>query len=123
VDAAISGNYQLVAASSTGAPGDGEIALRIAQLRDSNFVNGAKPDDYYRGVISRLGAERQEAQRIAENQSLLVDQLNMRKESVSGVSLDEEMTNLIKYQHAYNAAASLIRTLDEMLDTVVNRLK
>lgn len=123
VDTAVSGNYQLVAASSTGAPGDGEIALRIAQLRDSNFVNGAKPDDYYRGVISRLGAERQEAQRIAENQSLLVNQLNMRKESVSGVSLDEEMTNLIKYQHAYNAAASLIRTLDEMLDTVVNRLK
>ncbi|WP_369018428.1 flagellar hook-associated protein FlgK [Thermatribacter velox] len=123
VDPAISGDYRLVAASSTGAPGDGEVALRIAQLRESDFVNGANPDDYYRGVISRLGAERQEAQRIAENQSLLVDQLNMRKESVSGVSLDEEMTNLIKYQHAYNAAASLIRTLDEMLDTVVNRLR
>jgi len=57
------------------------------------------------------------------NQNLLIDQLDMRKEAVSGVSLDEEMTNLIKYQHAYEAASVLTRTVDEMLDTLVNKIK
>lgn len=124
VNSAILSDYQKIAASSAGAPGDGEIALEIARLRDTALVGGiATPDDYYRGVIAQLGASRDEAQRIYSNQQLLLEQLDVRKESVSGVSLDEEMTNLIKFQHAFNAAASLTRVIDEMLDTIVNQLK
>ena len=107
----------------TGAPGDGENALAVARLRDQAIVDGSTPDDYYRGVVSRLGVEKAESSRLLTNQNLLVDQLDMRKEAVSGVSLDEEMTNLIKYQYAYQAASLLTRTVDEMLDTLVNRIK
>jgi flagellar hook-associated protein 1 FlgK len=57
-----------------------------------------------------------------DNQTLLVDQLENRRESTSGVSLDEEMANMIKYQHSYTAAARIINTMDEMLDLIVNRL-
>jgi len=112
-----------IAASLTGAPGDGENALAVARLRDQAIVDGSTPDDYYRGVVSRLGVEKAESSRLLTNQNLLVDQLDMRKEAVSGVSLDEEMTNLIKYQYAYQAASLLTRTVDEMLDTLVNRIK
>lgn len=91
--------------------------------RLSLAVQSANPDDAYRGRIAQLGAERMEANRLYLNQELLVDQLGVRKEAVSGVSLDEEMTNLVKYQHAYEAAAALTRVIDEMLDTIVNRLK
>lgn len=112
-----------IAASLSGAPGDGENALAIARLRGQPVVSGSSPDDYYRGIISRLGVEREEAQRIAKNQDLLVQQLENRRESISGVSLDEEMTNLIRYQYAYQAASILVRTIDEMLDTVVHRIK
>jgi len=57
-----------------------------------------------------------------ENQESLLTQLENRRESISGVSLDEEMSNLMMYQHAYQAAARVITTLDTMLDTVVNRM-
>ncbi|MCS7242478.1 MAG: flagellar hook-associated protein FlgK [Candidatus Caldatribacterium sp.] len=119
----ILGNPMKIAASLSGAPGDGENALAIAQLRGKPVISGSSPDDYYRGIISRLGVEREEAQRIAKNQDVLVQQLENRRESVSGVSLDEEMTNLIRYQYAYQAASILVRTIDEMLDTVVHRIK
>lgn len=52
-----------------------------------------------------------------------MDQLNLRKESVSGVSLDEEMTNLIKYQHAYQAASILVNTIDGMLETLISWMR
>ncbi len=116
-------NPEKIAASLSGAPGDGENALAIAQLRGRPVVSGSTPDDFYRGIVSRLGVEREEAQRIAKNQELLVQQLENRRESISGVSLDEEMTNLIRYQYAYQAASLLVRTIDEMLDTLVNRIR
>jgi flagellar hook-associated protein 1 FlgK len=116
-------NPAKIAASLSGAPGDGGNALAIAQLRGRPVVGGSTPDDFYRGIVSRLGVERGEAQRIAKNQELLVQQLENRRESISGVSLDEEMTNLIRYQYAYQAASLLVRTIDEMLDTLVNRVK
>ncbi|WP_438316361.1 flagellar hook-associated protein FlgK [Candidatus Caldatribacterium sp. SIUC1] len=116
-------NPEKIAASLSGAPGDGGNALAIARLRSQPVVSGSTPDDFYRGIVSRLGVEREEAQRIAKNQELLVQQLENRRESISGVSLDEEMTNLIRYQYAYQAASLLVRTIDEMLDTLVNRIR
>lgn len=59
---------------------------------------------------------------MVNNRNYLLEQLLNQRESVSGVSLDEEMTNMIKYQHAYSAAARVITAMDEMLDIIVNRL-
>ena len=79
-------------------------------------------DDFFRGFIGQLGIDTQEAERMAENQEMLVGQQMNRREILSGVSLDEEMTNMIRFQHAYNAAARTITTMDEMLDTLINRV-
>jgi len=62
----------------------------------------------------------QEAGRQADNQRVLVDQVDARRQSVSGVSLDEEMANMIKFQHAYNAAARVMTVYDEILDRIIN---
>ncbi|HSV31409.1 MAG TPA: flagellar hook-associated protein FlgK [Atribacteraceae bacterium] len=86
-------------------------------------LHSANPDDAYRGRIAQLGVEKQEANRLFFNQGLLVDQLDIRKETVSGVSLDEEMVNLVKYQHTYESAAMLIRVIDEMLDSIINLIR
>ncbi|MNC82803.1 Flagellar hook-associated protein 1 [compost metagenome] len=51
---------------------------------------------------------------------MVVDQVDSRRQSVSGVSIDEEMTSMIKYQHAYNAAARVMTSVDEMLDKIIN---
>jgi flagellar hook-associated protein 1 FlgK len=77
-------------------------------------------DEFFRSIIGELGVQSQEASRQATNQNILVDQVDSRRQSVSGVSLDEEMANMIKFQHAYNAAARSLTTFDEMLDKVIN---
>lgn len=86
-------------------------------------TSGMQLDSYYMDQIDKLGIQAQEASRISENQETLVGQLENNRESVSGVSLDEEMANLIQFQHAYSANAKIISTIDELLDVVINGLK
>jgi flagellar hook-associated protein 1 len=110
----------LVAAPSTitaGTVGTGsnDIALRVSQLRD-----GA-PDGAYRAFVTQLGTDVQEATRQSTNAQALTDSVNDRRQSVAGVSLDEEMTNMVKFQRSYQAASRAMSTMDEMLDVLINR--
>ncbi|MDR6883482.1 flagellar hook-associated protein FlgK [Bacillus sp. 3255] len=108
--------------------GNNALALLTSQLKDSAFTfvdaNGtstkATVNDYFSAVVGQLGIESSDAQRQLTNQQALVDQVDSRKLSVSGVSLDEEMSNMIKFQHAYSAAARVMTTFDEMLDKLIN---
>jgi flagellar hook-associated protein 1 FlgK len=85
-------------------------------LKDGTF------GEFFQSIVGELGVQSQEATRQATNQQALVDQIDSRRQSVSGVSLDEEMANMIKFQHAYNAAARSLTTFDEMLDKVINNM-
>ncbi len=111
--------------------GNNQLALWIAQIREATItfdttgtngeINGEGTfDGNFRAMVGRLGVKTQEAIRQAENQRVLVEQVDARRQSVSGVSLDEEMTNMMKFQHAYNAAARMMTTMDELLDKVIN---
>ena len=106
--------------------GNGLNALAIAQLREIRFDIGGSGqttfEGYYRDTIASLGTKSQESIRMVDNQQSLLNQLVNRRESVTGVSLDEEMSNLMMFQHAYQAAARIVTTLDTMLDTVINRM-
>ena len=72
--------------------------------------------------MANLGVDAAEADRVALNQAQLVNEFSTSRDSVMGVSLDEEMSNMIKFQTAYNANARMVNVYDEMLDLVVNRL-
>ena len=76
----------------------------------------------FRAIVSGLGAEGQTAGYAVSSQEQLIVSTDNRRQAVAGVSLDEEMSNLVKFQHAYNAAARLVSTTDEMLDTIINRM-
>ncbi|WP_025027197.1 flagellar hook-associated protein FlgK [Caldalkalibacillus mannanilyticus] len=111
--------------------GNGGLALVMGQLRDGVFnfrpelpASAGKGtfDEYFRSVIGGLGVKTQEATRQALNQETILKSVDNRRESVSGVSLDEEMANLIKFQHAYNASARVMTTVDQLLDTIINRM-
>lgn len=111
------------------AAGNGAHALQICQLRDKLIeikdkdgkpVITATLSDFYKSVISELGVEANQAENMVISQEALVTQLNNRKESISGVSLDEEMINIIQYQSAYMAAAKLINVIDEMTKVLIN---
>ncbi|MGI9951231.1 flagellar hook-associated protein FlgK [Moorellaceae bacterium AZ2] len=115
------GNYEVTLV--TASPGDGSNALEIAQLQHQIIQGlGTTFDDYYKNLTARLGVEGHEAGRMVANQQALVDQLAGRRESISGVALDEEMTYMIQFQRGYEAAARLMTVLDEMLDTLINRM-
>lgn len=79
------------------------------------------PSTYYGNIVSVLGADVNRATGLANSAQLLVDHLDGMRQSVQGVNIDEEVTNLNASQHAYNAAAKVISTIDEMLDTLINR--
>ncbi|MBP1992640.1 flagellar hook-associated protein FlgK [Paenibacillus eucommiae] len=79
-------------------------------------------NDYYQAIVGQLGLQAQEANRQSQNQKILVDQVDGRRQSVSGVSMDEEVSNMIKFQHAYNAAARSMTTFDQMLDKIINSM-
>ncbi|MBC2400508.1 flagellar hook-associated protein FlgK [Clostridium saccharobutylicum] len=86
-------------------------------------TDGSTVDSYYKTMVNNIGVIKQESDRIAANQETILANLQEQKSEVSGVSLDEEMTNLIQFQHAYQANAKIISTVNELLDVVINGLK
>lgn len=124
LNAAVGSNPSLVvSAAVAGTPGDASIAARIADLRTSaTFGSGTQtPADAYASFIGRIGTHSRQAAELAGNQALVVGQLQTRRESISGVSLDEEATDVIRFQQAYSASARVITAIDEMLDQLINR--
>ena len=115
-------NRIAAATSASGVPGDNTNAIAIAELKNALTMsdNTATYDEYYNSLVGNVGTDVQEATAFYEHQSVVMEQLNNYRESISGVSLDEEMVNMIKFQHAYDAAAKLITTVDEMLMTLLS---
>ena len=113
-----------IAASLSGEVGDNRIALAICDLKDrAVMVNGSTTiNDFYNGFVGQLGMEAREARSFTKNYELLLNQTENSRQAVQGVSLDEEMTNMVRCQHAYDAAARVITTIDQALDTVISKL-
>jgi flagellar hook-associated protein 1 FlgK len=99
----------------TGGPGDNALALSMARLR------GGDADARYAQLVTRIGNAVAQAERQQATAQVLTDNLKDRRDSVSGVSVDEEMTNLIRFQRAFQASARAMSTTDEMIDTLINR--
>ncbi|GAA0484850.1 flagellar hook-associated protein FlgK [Salinibacillus aidingensis] len=105
--------------------GNGENAQALADVKgkvNAFLGENTSVQSYYEGMIGDLGVQAQEANRMADNASTLQQAVETRRQSVSGVSLDEEMSNMIKFQHAYNAAARNMTAVDEMLDRIINQM-
>ena len=114
-----------IAASTIDANGDNTIALEIANLRNENLMTGNKKilslDTYYQNVIMDIGNKGYEADNMVNSHTQLVNQSDGIRQTVMGVSLDEEMTNMIKYKYAYNANSKLIDVVNNMLETIIYR--
>ncbi|MBB5173762.1 flagellar hook-associated protein FlgK [Texcoconibacillus texcoconensis] len=105
--------------------GDGSNALALANVKDTELnFDGTTGDvqSFYQGVIGDMAVDTNEAERLKNNSDSLRESVDQRRQSVSAVSLDEEMTNMMQFQHAYNAAARNMTMIDEMLDTIINRM-
>lgn len=120
---AVQQDINMIAASQS-SNGDNLTALALADLRNLDVAaDGTMTiNEYYNNIVGGLGIETREAASFTSNYELLLQQIENQRQSVQGVSLDEEMTHLIKSQHAFDAAARVITVMDSALDTVISRM-
>jgi flagellar hook-associated protein 1 FlgK len=115
-----------IVTSTNGSVGDNTVAVNIYDLRHMAILgktsNVQSMDDYYRTIIGDIGNGGAEAQTSSVGQNTLVNSADGARQAITSVSMDEEMTNMMKYQFAYNASARVLNVFDEMFESIVNRL-
>ena len=109
-------------ASSALAPGDNVIANQLVMLKDRRILGDGDTtlQEYYSNYVGTLGLTVQRAEHFQQANDILIEDLNKRREAIAGVSLDEEASNLLKWQTCFTANSKVITTVDEMLDTVLS---
>ncbi|HOL55758.1 MAG TPA: flagellar basal body rod C-terminal domain-containing protein, partial [bacterium] len=113
---------KIAASTVMDSPGDGSNALNIARINREFLIDGSFTiSDYWNNQTDSLGIVSQRANWLLENQSALVDAIEKERESVSGVSIDEEVINMIRYQNAFSAASRVLTTMDEMLSILIEK--
>ena len=105
-------------------PGDGRAAVSIASIRNSNVMVGKSRtfDDYFADSVTNVGLKGEQAQNMLASQNAIMSDLTALRDSISGVNVDEELADIIKFQHGYNAAARFITVQDQLLETIINRM-
>lgn len=122
VGAAVAANPGLLAAATAaGSAGDGRNALAIAALQQALSMGGGSEDysAYLNGIVTGAGVAARDAQWLADSQDMRLNHLESLRQSASGVNLDEEMVSMVRYQRGYEAAARIIRAIDDMLDSLL----
>jgi len=116
--------------AGTGAAGDNSVALAVAAISDHAFSTSGAPADaidgtisqYFSGAVSQFGQALASANTLVDNQTSVANLVKSQRDQVSGVSMDEEMANLVRYQTAYQASARVFSIVNDLLGTVINNL-
>jgi len=109
-----------IAVSADGTDGNNEIAKKIALLKTKELASGLTISDTYSNLVSAIGYEKVLQDQNAESFDLVISQLQEQKSNYSGVSLDEEMADVLNFQKSYDASAKLIGIANQMLETLIN---
>lgn len=104
--------------------GDGMAAVEIASIRNTKVMIGHERtlDDYFADSVTNVGLKGEQAENNLKSHMAIMDDLRTMRDSISGVNIDEELSDIIKFQHGYNAAAKFLTIWDSLIDTVINRL-
>jgi flagellar hook-associated protein 1 FlgK len=127
ISAPVLASVDAIAASDTAAnlPGGSDNAVALAQLQFVNQVIGASTttiDGFYQQMVAKVGVDTDQATRLAQVQKGVLGAAETRRAATSGVNIDEEMSDMVRFQKSYNAAARMVTTVDEMLDTIISRM-
>ncbi len=125
VGADIKASLDNIATSTDGNIGDSQGALKLAKMKTASITftksnTTTTIGSFYQNVIGNMAVSTDQVARLGKSAAVLMESADQRRMSMSAVSIDEEMTMMIQYQHAYNAAARNITTVDEMLDKIIN---
>ncbi|PTY80439.1 flagellar hook-associated protein FlgK [Heyndrickxia sporothermodurans] len=130
---------EIAASLVKGNAGNGGNAIALGNIKDLQFsnnsvtlsdgtklenleINNGTIQSFFEGTIGSMAVKGQQANRLAHNSEVLLNSVDKNRQSVTAVSLDEEFSNLIQFQHAYSASARMITAIDEMLDQIINGL-
>lgn len=104
--------------------GDGRAAVEIASIRNTKVMIGHERtlDDYFADSVTNVGLKGEQAENNLKSHMAIMNDLRTMRDSISGVNIDEELSDIIKFQHGYNAAAKFVTIWDSLIDTVINRL-
>ena len=104
--------------------GDGRAAVEIAAIRNTKVMIGHERtfDDYFADSVTNVGLKGEQAENMHLSHSAVMEDLRSLRDTISGVNIDEELADIIKFQHGYNAAAKFVTVWDSLLDTIINRL-
>lgn len=104
--------------------GDGRAAVEIASIRNTKVMIGHERtlDDYFADSVTNVGLKGEQAENNLRSHMAIMNDLRTMRDSISGVNIDEELSDIIKFQHGYNAAAKFVTIWDSLIDTVINRL-
>jgi len=129
INSAITADVNSVAAALPNAigfaeAGDNRAAVEIAAIRNSAVMIGKDRtfDDYFANSVTNVGLRGEQAANNVASQNAIMSDLRSLRDSISGVNIDEELADIIKFQHGYNAAAKIVTVMDSLIDTVINRL-
>ncbi|MBI2502351.1 MAG: flagellar hook-associated protein FlgK [Candidatus Latescibacteria bacterium] len=122
LDEAIRSDLNNIAASQDGNNGDNGVALQISALRNKRFMAGGTDtvEGFYFTLLGEVGSRSKEAQTMAENHRLFSTQIENRRQSIRGVSLNDEGAQLVLFQRAYQAAARTVSMIDDLMETTIN---
>ncbi len=114
-----------ISAGTTGKSGDGGLALIMSQLRDSQVAGlGNKTfNGYYTEMASGVGSDVDEYETALSAKSAVLEQIDTQIQSISGVSLDDEMANMLRFQRSYQAAAKMLNIFDQVTDDLINMVR
>jgi len=117
-------DYNTIGASdAAGETGNINVLGKLLDMRhDAQMFGVGAPEDFMKSLVATLGIDSQQSVTYSNSQLAIIKQIENKRLSDSGVSIDEEMTNMVKFQQAYNASARMIQTMSEVYDTLINRL-
>ena len=121
VNSVVKNDVENIAAAQSNYPGDNRNALAINNLQYANIIDGNSTiKQYYSSLVSDIGIKSADLKRSVKNSQAVLEHLEARREEVAGVSLDEEASNLIRYQASYQANAKYMTTISKLLDSLIN---
>jgi len=115
----------LIMSGSSGAAGDGSLALALSRMRESAItgLGGKTFKDYYGGIVSTVGSDAAYYAGQIDTQAAIISSIESRRQAISGVNLDDEMTNMLRYQRSYQAAAKALQVMDEVTANIIDLIR
>lgn len=125
LSAEVQADAQAIAAGASGAAGDGGVALSLSRLRETPLaaLNNRSMNGYFQDLVSAVGRDSSNYSRALDTQKSIVDQIENQRQGISGVSLDDEMANMMRFQRSYQAAAKLLTVFDQMTEDLLGILR